>query len=173
MGMVPLSKILTVVLVAVLALAMLDAAEARSNKPRVKRTPIAVPTVLRDHDGTPIITKNRHPTYGIADIMQVEKQRPARAAPLAHVVPPAHVARPVTVPRGSSTYVPSPVPSPNSPSSPPPAVLLQPPLPAVYPPPAANSFNDRVINCIHSAPLNTGVGNNPANSQANIRQCAN
>jgi hypothetical protein len=36
-----------------------------------------------------------------------------------------------------------------------------------------STFGDRVTNCIHSAPLNAGVGNNPADTQAYVRHCAN
>ena len=104
--------------------------------------------------------------------MREERPSRRRAEPPAQVTPP-RVERPIRVPRGSSTYIMPPVPSPNEPTSPPPAVLLRVPPPSNYPPPAANSFGDRVINCIHSAPLNTGIGNNPANAQAYIRQCAN
>ena len=45
--------------------------------------------------------------------------------------------------------------------------------PGVYKPPPINSFGDRVTNCIHSFPLNAGIGNNPRDQQAYIRQCAN
>jgi hypothetical protein len=41
------------------------------------------------------------------------------------------------------------------------------------PPPSRPSFSDRVTNCIHSYPLNAGIGNNPTDQQAYIRQCAN
>jgi hypothetical protein len=51
-------------------------------------------------------------------------------------------------------------------------VLLQPP-PAPYRPPPIESFSDRVTKCIHSYPLNAGVGNNPTDQQMYIRQCAN
>jgi len=64
------------------------------------------------------------------------------------------------------------VPSPNSPNSPPaPGALQQ--GPGVYQPPPVNSFSDRVRNCIHAAPLNAGIGNNPADRQMYIGQCAN
>ena len=42
-----------------------------------------------------------------------------------------------------------------------------------YIPPKINTFSDRVTNCIHSYPLNAGIGNNPRDQQAYIRQCAN
>jgi hypothetical protein len=75
-------------------------------------------------------------------------------------------------PRGSSTHIPPPVPSPGAANAPPPPSALA-PGPGVYQPPRATSFGDRVTNCIHSAPLNAGIGNNPADRQAYIRQCAN
>ncbi|MBM3528904.1 MAG: hypothetical protein FJX62_12505 [Alphaproteobacteria bacterium] len=75
-------------------------------------------------------------------------------------------------PRGSSTYIPPPVPSPSAANSPPPPSALA-PGPGVYQPPRLNTFGDRVTNCIHSAPLNAGIGNNPADRQAYVRQCAN
>jgi hypothetical protein len=42
-----------------------------------------------------------------------------------------------------------------------------------YKPPPINTFGDRVTNCIHSCPLNAGIGNNPRDQQSYIRQCAN
>jgi len=42
-----------------------------------------------------------------------------------------------------------------------------------YNPPKLNTFSDRVSSCIQSFPLNGGIGNNPRNQQAYIRQCAN
>jgi hypothetical protein len=74
------------------------------------------------------------------------------------------------IPRGSG-YVPSLAVPPNvgsvrqqSASQP----ILQP-----YNPPQLNTFGDRVTNCIHSYPLNAGIGNNPRDQQSYIRQCAN
>lgn len=51
--------------------------------------------------------------------------------------------------------------------------LLQPAPPPAYVPPAKPSFSDRVTNCIHSYPLNAGIGNNPTERNAYIGQCAN
>jgi hypothetical protein len=70
--------------------------------------------------------------------------------------------------RGSSTYIPPPNPSPNTP----PATVVQ-PRPGVYTPPRIDSYSDRVTNCIHSYPLNAGIGNNPTDRGAYVRQCAN
>jgi hypothetical protein len=81
------------------------------------------------------------------------------------------VKRPRPAPRGSGGYyVPPPVPSPNA--GPPAPALLQPP-PGPYKPPPIRSFGDRVVDCIHSYPLNAGIGNNPTDRQTYIRQCAN
>jgi hypothetical protein len=60
-----------------------------------------------------------------------------------------------------------------SPRDLPPRQLLQAPPPPVYAAPAQPSFSDRVTNCIHSYPLNAGVGNNPTNQTAYMGQCAN
>jgi hypothetical protein len=51
-------------------------------------------------------------------------------------------------------------------------LLNQPPVQA-YKPPPINTFGDRVTSCIHSYPLNAGIGNNPRDQQSYIRQCAN
>ena len=154
------SKFMVFALTAVMALGTADASAAK--KKRMKRPP--APEIARDIDGTPIIMKGYRPTYGIPDIMREERPRASS---------PARAERPVMWPRSNSSYVPPPVPSPNAPNSPPPAVLLQVPPPAVYSPAAASSFGDRVRNCIHSAPLNAGVGNNPADRSVYIGQCAN
>jgi len=76
------------------------------------------------------------------------------------VVP--RVSGPITVP---PPYV--------GPRDSPPRQLLQAPPPPVYAAPVQPSFSDRVTNCIHSYPLNAGVGNNPTNQTAYIGQCAN
>jgi hypothetical protein len=150
-----LPKLAILTLAAIFALGVIDASAAK--KKRVKRPP--APDITRSE--TPIIMRG-YPNFNVPDIMREEKGAPPRRAE-----------RPAGRPRGSSTYIPPPVPSPNAPSSPPPAVLLQPPRPAASPPAARNTFQDRVINCIHSAPLNAGIGNNPMDQQAYIRQCAN
>jgi hypothetical protein len=109
-------------------------------------------------DGNPIIIKGDHLS---------------RAAP-AEPEPQQRTGRPVRVPRGSSSYVDIPLvnPSPYSGNSPPAPQLLQRQV-EPYKPPPINSFSDRVTNCIHSYPLNAGIGNNPTDQQTYIRQCAN
>jgi hypothetical protein len=56
----------------------------------------------------------------------------------------------------------------------PPRQLLQPALPppvsAARPQP---TFSDKVTNCIHSYPLNAGIGNNPSERGAYMGQCLN
>jgi hypothetical protein len=70
-----------------------------------------------------------------------------------------------------SGYVPSLAVPPNVSSVPqqtPSQPVLQP-----YNPPKINTFSDRVTSCIQSFPLNAGIGNNPREPQAYVRQCAN
>ncbi len=59
-----------------------------------------------------------------------------------------------------------------SPRDLPPRQLLQ-PSPPVYNAPLQPTFSDKVTNCIHSYPLNAGIGNNPAERNAYIGQCVN
>jgi hypothetical protein len=135
-----LSTFLAVVLVPALVLAASDDALARKKRHKPK----AEPGIGRDI-GTPTIMREEPGT------------RPSKRGE-----------RPVRIPRGSSTYIPPPVPSP---SAVPPAPLTQPP--GVYRPPPIRSFGDRATDCMHSYPLNAGVGNNPTDRQMYIRQCAN
>ena len=87
------------------------------------------------------------------------------------VEPPKRSVDPMrSYPRSNSSYVPPPVPSPSG-GPPAPSALQQ--GPGVYKPPPINSFSDRVTNCIHSFPLNAGIGNNPTERGAYVRQCAN
>ena len=51
--------------------------------------------------------------------------------------------------------------------------VLPPSSTSVYKPPPINSFSDRVTGCNHSFPLNAGIGNNPTDRSAYVRQCAN
>ena len=69
--------------------------------------------------------------------------------------------------RGSSTYIPPPVPSPYG--QPP---VVQPTTP-VYTPPKIDTFGDRATRCLHSFPLAGGLGNNPTDRDSYVRQCAN
>jgi hypothetical protein len=73
---------------------------------------------------------------------------------------------PKSRPRGSSY-----VPNMTLPRSEP--ARVAPPSVEVYKPPQINTYSDRVRNCIHSYPLNAGIGNNPTDQSAYIRQCSN
>ena len=153
-----MKRFLALMLVAAVAIAVTDAASARPKKKRAKSPvpPISrtyESPITRDYDGTPIIMQGFRRTRPTDD-------QPAQQ----------NADRPVRIPRGSSTYIPPPMPSP---AAGPPAPALVQPAPAPYQPPPINSFSDRVRNCIHSAPLNAGIGNNPADTQSYIRQCAN
>ncbi len=160
-----LSKSLAAAIAAILATAILvpaapDAASAQQ-KPRPQRP--ASSGLVYDTYGTPIIMNGMPPMPVLGGV--------APAARAGRDVDPKG-RRVLTRPIGSSTYIPPPVPSPNSPNSPPSSVLLQ--MPAQpYKPPPINSFGDRVINCIHAAPLSAGVGNNPSDRTAFVGQCAN
>jgi hypothetical protein len=158
-----MSRILTLAIAAVLTFGVLDDASAARKKRPERAT---APAIERDYDGTPIIMKGYRrppPTSVMKDESGTGRvdDQPSKGA---------ERARPR--PRGSSgAYIPPPVPSPSASSLPAP-VLVQ-PGPGVYQPPRINSFGDRVTDCIHSFPLNRGIGNNPTDQQAYIRQCAN
>ncbi len=163
-----LAGMMVVALAAAVTLSAFDA-DARPRKQRVKRptAPLSHELVVRrDLDGTPIImqgsTRSRVRTGDSAGPL-----RPGEEAVKSGRE--KQVERPVRV-RGSSTYIPPPVPSP---SAGPPAPALMQPAPEPYKPPPINTYGDRVTNCIHSYPLNRGIGNNPTDQQAYIRQCAN
>ena len=51
--------------------------------------------------------------------------------------------------------------------------LLKTSPPPIYAAPSQPSLSDKVTNCIHSYPLNAGIGNNPADRNAYIGQCVN
>ena len=113
-------------------------------------------------EGTPIIMRGLERT----------KRRPASQQSASQDEDQAkqEVKRPIKIPRGSSTYVPPPVPSLSG--GPPSPALLRPQV-APYQPPPINSFSDRVIGCNQSFTFNAGVGNNPTNRDAYVRSCAN
>ena len=152
------TKVLTLTFAAILVVATLDAAAARHRKHQV-RTGSAEAAFWSElvpmENGVPVIMKGYHPPG-----LTPEAQPRQRAD------------RPVRIPRGSSTYIPPPNPSPYSSNSPPAAALTQ-PAPAPYQPPKINTFSDRVTNCTQSYTFNRGIGNNPTDQQSYIRQCAN
>jgi hypothetical protein len=157
----PLSKALAVGLAVAFCAGGAEQASARSRKQPVEP---AVPSIMVDDSGTPIImqglerAKRRPVPENKRPVAQDEDQANKRAD------------RPIKIPRGSSSYVPPPVPSPSG--GPPSPTLLRPQV-APYQPPPINSFSDRVIGCNQSFTFNAGVGNNPTNRDAYVRQCAN
>ena len=99
------TKILTLALAAVMVVGTLDSASARKKKLRAKPQPTASEKWLRhvpgqlvpvDRDGTPIIMQG----YRSPARMRDDKEPAQRAD------------RPIKIPRGSSTYIPPPNPSP-------------------------------------------------------------
>src|SRR4051812_9365440 len=115
------TKILTLALAALMVLGTLDAASARKKKVRANPQPTAsengpryVPGQLVpvDRDGTPIIMQGY--------------RSPAKTRDKEFKEPMQRADRPVKIPRGSSTYIPPPSPSPYSVNSPPAAALTQP-----------------------------------------------
>src|SRR5436190_4149950 len=162
------ARILALALGALMVLGTLDAASARKKKVRANPLPTAseneprhVPGQLVpvDRDGTPIIMQG----YRSPAMMRGDKEpsEPVRRAD-----------RPVKIPRGSSTYIPPPSPSPYSLNSPPAAALIQ-PVPQPYKPPPITTFSDRVNSAIQAYPLEKGIGNNPTDQQMFIRQRLN
>jgi hypothetical protein len=165
LSMMPVSKtkVLTLALAAVLVVGTLDAAAARHRRHSVRSTSHVVRSdpestfwrgMVPMENGTPVIMKGYHPP-------KLGSGEPHRRA-----------ADTIEIPRGSSTYIPPPVPSPYSSNSPPAAALTRLP-PAPYQPPHIETFGDRVTNAIHDYPLQKGIGNNPTDQQMFIRQRAN
>ena len=155
------TKALALAIVAILAFGAFEDASA-ARKKRHQRAD--APLVERDYDGTPIIMKGfRRPPA-----VSIMKDEPGTGR--VTDAPRGKAAR-RHVPRGSGTYIPPPNPSPSSSSLPPTALTRVPP--ASVPSAPTRTYNDRVINCIHSAPLNAGIGNNPSDRQMYIRQCSN
>jgi hypothetical protein len=165
------ARSLTLALAALAVLGTLDSASAK--KKRVSSNPQATASekwlrgvpgqlVPVDRDGTPIIMQGyRSPGMMRRDKERIEPDEPMQRAD-----------RPVKIPRGSSTYIPPPSPSPYSVSSPPAAALTQ-PVPQVYKPAPIVTFGDKVNNAIHAYPLERGIGNNPMDQQQFIRQRVN
>jgi hypothetical protein len=146
------AKTLTLVLALALAVVATESASARTKK-RVHH-PVP-PSLMLDSGGTPIIMQ------GLEAPERAVRQKENATG---------YVERPRVIPRGSSGYVPPPVPSPAG--GPPSPVMMQRPLPAYQPPPI-NSFSDRVTQCNHSFTFNAGIGNNPVGRDAYVASCAN
>lgn len=163
------TKILTLALAALMVLGTLDAASARKKKVRSSPQSTASENWLRhvpgqlvpvDRAGTPIIMQGyRSPAMTRGDKEPREPTEPMQRAD-----------RPIHIPRGSSTYIPPPSPSPYS--SPPAAALTQ-PIPQPYKPAPITTFSDKVNSAIQAYPLEKGIGNNPTDQQMFIRQRVN
>jgi len=167
-------KILTLALAALMVLGTVDAASARKKKVRPNPQPTASENRLRhvpgelvpvDRDGTPIIMQG----YRSPSMMRRDKELNEPSEPKE---PTQRADRPAKIPRGSSTYIPPPSPSPYSRNSPSAAALTQ-PAPAPYQPPKITTFSDKVNDAIHAYPLQKGIGNNPTDQQMFIRQRVN
>jgi len=138
------SKTLAVLIAVAFCACGAEQALARSKKQPAE----PMPSVTMD-EGTPIIMQG-------LKLERPKKQPGATPGSADEEQAKERAERPVKIPRGSSSYVP----------------LLRPQV-APYQPPAINSFSDRVINCNQSFTFNAGVGNNPTNRDAFVRQCAN
>lgn len=161
-----LTKLSLLALAAVLTVGTTDAAFARKKHRTVRHDTAVSDTDQRKRDfdrsiglqydanGVPILIKG---------YSSVPKGRVSPSAVATEEQSKLRADRPV--PRGSGGYVAPVLPSSRDPVPPP---MVQP-----YNPPKINTFSDRVTNCIHSFPLNAGIGNNPRDQQAYIRQCAN
>jgi hypothetical protein len=171
----PLPNLLTFALAAVLTVGTLDTASARHRtkhraKPQATSSERWLRTAEPDHlvpidrDGTPIIMKG----YRSPAMMRDDKAGKLELEPK----PARRADRPIKIPRGSSTYIPPPDPSPYSKNSPPAAALTRPTV-QPYNPPPITTFSDRVNNAIQAYPLEKGVGNNPIDQQQFIRQRLN
>ncbi len=165
-----LSKVFLIALAAVFVAGSFDTADAARKKQRtVRERPAASEQEQRkrdfnrdlgiklDADGTPIIMQ------GFGSHSKKTRTTVPEADPNLRADRPR--------PRGSSTYIPPPVPSPNA--GPTPQQILGQQTVQPYKPPPITTFGDRVTNCIHSFPLNAGIGNNPTDRGAYVRQCAN
>lgn len=150
--MQPQRKILlTATLAAALILPLTDAGMARSKK----SSPGDDLGIRTDAYGVPIIMKGYR-----SDRAATQRSGPADRK---------QASRPARIPRGSSTYIPPPVPSPSgSRVGVTTGQAVQP-----YNPPPITTFGDRVNSAIQSYPLNKGLGNNPTDMQMYIRQNSN
>jgi hypothetical protein len=155
-----LSKAVVLGIAALFALGTAEDAFARK-KQRVKRAD--APLVQRDAHGVPIIMQG----YRSPPPVSIMKDEPGAGRVSDPPSKKAEGARP----RGSSTYIAPPVPSPSASRLRAPALTQ--PAPSVYRPPRINSFGDRVTDAIHDFPLQRGIGNNPNDLQSFIRQRAN
>jgi hypothetical protein len=158
-----ISKALIVALAALIPLATLDAASARTKKQRATHSrstgEAAFWSGVRTDGGTPIIMKGYRPSASPGGEPMLEK-------------PQQRSDRPVRIPRGSSTYIPPVNPSPYSVNSPPASALTRPTV-QPYNPPPITTFSDKVNSAIQAYPLEKGIGNNPTDPQMFLRQRLN
>jgi hypothetical protein len=159
-----ISRALIVALAALIPLATLDAASARTKKHRAGHSRSAEEAafwsgLVRTEHGTPVIMKGYHPPAPSSREPMLEQPR-------------ERADRPVRIPRGSSTYIPPVNPSPYSVNSPPASALTQLP-PAPYQPAPITTFSDKVNSAIQAYPLEKGIGNNPTDPQMFLRQRLN
>src|SRR5262249_12424726 len=113
--LMPLSKAIMLAMATALVLVALDAAIARTRRPAARSSAEAAfwGGLIPKDPGVPVIMKGYHPPK-----VTTENPLPERRTD--------KLDKPIRIPRGSSTYIPPPVPSPNSPNSPPARALTQP-----------------------------------------------
>ena len=145
------NTLLTAALATLLVFAHADASLARSKKSGTTDV-MGLPV---DVDGTPIIMKG----------YRSERANRSRADTIREDTSKKQASKPVRIPRGSSTYIPPPVPSPTASRAVTTGQAVQP-----YNPPPITTYSDRVNSAIQSYPLNKGLGNNPTDMQMYIRQ---
>jgi hypothetical protein len=141
------NRLLIAALAALLVLAHSDPVLARAKKSGSSSDM----GLQRDASGTPIIMKGYRSAPRQADTLRSRQK----------------FTKSVRIPRGSSTYIPPPMPS-ASQAGATTGQTVQP-----YNPPKITTFSDRVTNAIHSYPLQKGIGNNPTDQQMYIRQKSN
>ncbi|MBX9825452.1 MAG: hypothetical protein K2Y27_10715 [Xanthobacteraceae bacterium] len=144
------NTLLTAALAALLILTHADAGMARTKKSNAGHDL----GVQVDSYGVPIIMKGYSTDSRKANRAGLERSGKQASRP---------------IPRGSSTYIPPPVPSPSRAT----VGAATGPIVQPYNPPPITTFGDRVNNAIQSYPLNKGLGNNPTDMQMYIRQNSN
>ena len=90
-------------------------------------------------------------------------ERPKRAVAARHHAG-KEAERPVNIPRGSASFVPS-----STGGLPRTPLMIQSPTVAPYNPPPISNPSERITQFNHSFPLNGGLGNNPTDRDAYIR----
>ena len=152
------SKVLMIALAA-FAIGVADTASAQPSKARVERPLEIIPSVPNimvdvDENGNPIVTKGSTAREKTPE----NEERPSKRAE-----------RPRRIPRGSSAFVP-PAPLPNTSRS---SGIVAPPPVSTYNPPTINNPSEHINQFNQSFPLNGGLGNNPTDRDAYVRQNLN